>query len=238
MGLHLLVDVDSTPVLSFINVEGSLIFPPHSDPNHERTFAAHYIIVKGGYMEVGTEEYRYTSKLTITMYSSKFDPNMPIFGNKVIGVNYGTLEMHGNERKTTWTSVKETAEAGATSITLMDVTEPLDWVVGEEIVIASTDFAGRNAEQRTIASISNTDTTPVITFDEPLQFKHYGGIQYFGDDFIEMRAEVGLLTRNVKYQGDPETSAENQYGAVIILHSPGDETTIGRIDGIELTNVG
>ena len=189
-------------------------------------------------MEVGTEENRYTSKLTITMHSSKYDPNLPIFGNKVIGVNYGILEMHGIERPVTWTDLKETAEIGATSITLNDVTgDPLDWKVGEDIVIASTNFSGRDAEQRTIESITNIDTNPVITFSEPLVFKHYAGIQYYGDDFIEMRAEVGLLTRNVKYQGD-ETSPDEQYGAVIIMHSPGDETTAARIDSIELTNVG
>lgn len=48
----------------------------------------------------------------------------------------------------------------------------------------------------------------MITFTEPLLFKHYADIEYFGandEDFMEMRAEVGLLTRNVKYQGD-ETS--------------------------------
>ena len=107
-----MVDVDSTPILSFINVEGSLIFPPDDDPDHLRTLDAHYILVKGGYMEVGTEENRYTSKITITMHSSKFDPNLPIFGNKVIGVNYGILEMHGIERPVTWTDLKETAEIG------------------------------------------------------------------------------------------------------------------------------
>ena len=191
-------------------------------------------------MEVGTEENRYTSKLTITMHGTKYTPNLPTFGNKVIGVNYGTLEMHGALRSHIWTDLKETAVAGATSITLNDVTGgiPLDWQVGEEIVIASTDIVGRNAEQRTIASISNTSTNPVITFTEPLAHKHYAGIQYFDTDFIEMRAEVGLLTRNVKYMGDPETSVDDQYGAVIILHSPGDESTQGRIDSIELTNVG
>ena len=195
-----MVDVDSTPKLSFINVEGSLIFPPDADPNHHRTLDAHYILVKGGYMEVGTEEDRYTSKITITMHSSVYDPNLPIFGNKVIGVNYGVLEMHGVERPVTWTELKETAEAGATQITLMDVTgDALDWAVGESIVIASTSFSGRDAEQRTITAITNTDTAPVITFDEPLLYQHYAGVQYFGDDFIEMRAEVGLLTRNVKY---------------------------------------
>ena len=122
LGLHLLVDVDSTPVLSFINVEGSLIFPPDTaDATKQRTFDAHYILVKGGYMEVGTEENRYTSKLTITMHSSKYSPNLPIFGNKVIGVNYGDLEMHGIERPVTWTDLYVTAEIGATSITINTV---------------------------------------------------------------------------------------------------------------------
>lgn len=73
-GLNLVVDVDSTPVLSAVIVEGSLIFPSDSDPTHQRTFDAYYIMVDGGYMEVGTEEFPYTSKLTITMHSTKYDP--------------------------------------------------------------------------------------------------------------------------------------------------------------------
>jgi len=99
-------------------------------------------------MEVGTSDDRYTSKLTITMHSSKSDQSLPFFGNKVIGVNKGTLEMHGVERTITWTDLKATVEVGGTSITLNDMQNSavLDWQVGEEIVIASTDFSGRNAE--------------------------------------------------------------------------------------------
>lgn len=54
-GLHLLVDVDATPILNAVIVEGSLIFPSNADPNHLRTFDAHYVMVKGGLLEVGTE---------------------------------------------------------------------------------------------------------------------------------------------------------------------------------------
>jgi hypothetical protein len=132
-------------------------------------------------MEVGTEENRYTSKMTITMHSSKYDPNLPIFGNKVIGVHYGVLEMHGVERPITWTVMAETAEIGATSIKLNTTATPLDWQVGEEIVIASTNFSGRDAEQRTIESITNTDTNAVITFTEPLVFRHYADTLFFGE---------------------------------------------------------
>jgi len=53
-----------------------------------------------------------------------------------------------------------------------------------------------------------------------------------------MRAEVGLLSRNVVYRGDPETSATNMYGAHIMLHSPGDESVVGKIENCEFFDVG
>mmetsp|Transcript_33606 Transcript_33606/g.44302 ORF Transcript_33606/g.44302 Transcript_33606/m.44302 type:complete len:129 (+) Transcript_33606:187-573(+) len=128
-------------------------------------------------MEVGTAENRYTSKMKITLWSTKFDPNIPIFGNKVIGVNYGTLDMHGIERPITWRNLKVTADAGAKEITINDMKgTALDWKVGEEIVIAPTTYSGRDAEQRTITAITNVDSNPVIKFTEPLKTKHYAGV--------------------------------------------------------------
>jgi hypothetical protein len=53
-----------------------------------------------------------------------------------------------------------------------------------------------------------------------------------------MRCEVGLLSRNVVYRGDPETSNDNQFGAHIMLHSPGNESLIGKIEYVEFTDVG
>jgi len=69
-GQHLLVDVDSTPEVFAVIVEGSLLFAPNSDPTHLRSFDAHYIMIRGGYMEVGTEEFPYTSHITITMHGN------------------------------------------------------------------------------------------------------------------------------------------------------------------------
>jgi len=40
VGRALLVDVDSTPILSFLTVLGSLIFAPEVDKSHQRTFDA------------------------------------------------------------------------------------------------------------------------------------------------------------------------------------------------------
>jgi hypothetical protein len=234
-GQHLLVDVDSTAQLNYILVEGSLIFPPDADPLHERTLDANLILVQGGYFEAGTEDFPYTSKLTITMHGVKGDNTLPIYGQKVIGIRYGQLEMHGNARDVYWTQMSASSAIGATSITLK---EEVDWQEGEYIVIASSDFEGRNAEKRQITSVVNDGALTIVSFETELEHQHFGLIETFGVVDIDMRCEVGLLTRNVVYRGDPETSAENQFGAHIMLHSPGNESLIGRIENIELTDVG
>jgi hypothetical protein len=107
------------------------------------------------------------------------------------------------------------------------------------VAIASTSYDPREGEKRTITAvdISNPDK-PVLTFDEPLEFKHFAKIEEYGGEEIDMRAEIGLLTRNVKFRGDPETSLTNEYGANIFLHSDGDDSLIGRMSYIEMTDVG
>ena len=64
-------------------------------------------------MEVGTEEFPYTSKLTITMHGDRTTPEIAIFGSKVIGVYQGQLEMHGPVRNPTWCQLNATAEIGS-----------------------------------------------------------------------------------------------------------------------------
>jgi hypothetical protein len=235
-GLNLLMDVDSTPLLMAIIVEGSLLIQPDADPNHHRTLDAKYIFVNQGTFEVGTEEFPYTSKITITMHSSVEDPYLPIYGNKVIGVRFGTLDMHGVTRVPTWTSMETTSEAGENTITLQ---EAVDWVAGEEISIAPTDYEARHAEKRTIVSVDNSNPDkPVLTLDAPLEYQHYAATEAYGDETIEMRAEVGLLTRNLKFRGDPETSLKNEYGATIFLHSMGDDSLTARLAYCEFTDMG
>lgn len=235
-GFNLFVDVDSTPELNLIMVEGSLIFAPDANPDHERFFDARYIFLNNAYMEVGTEEFPYTSKLTITMHGNISSPYLPIFGNKCIAVKQSTLDMHGVKRTPTWTVLHDTVLPGSSEIKL---NEAVDWVAGEEIAIAATSFNGREGEQRRIKSIDKTNpNVPVITLDRPLEFKHFAKTEHYGNDFIDMRAEVGLLTRNVKYRGDPYSSFANEYGATIFLHSEGDDSLVARLEYIELNEVG
>ena len=53
-----------------------------------------------------------------------------------------------------------------------------------------------------------------------------------------MEAEVGLLTRNVVFRGDPADSRQDLFGAHITIHSPGDESSTALIHYCELTESG
>jgi hypothetical protein len=236
-GLNLCVDIDDSPKVNLVSVEGGLIFAPHeTDSSHQRNFDAHFIMITGGYMEVGTEDFPYSSKLTITMHGGLYDPYIPIYGNKVIGVRYGTLDMHGTPRTPVWTSLDTTAEAGATQVTIQ---EAVDWQVGELVGIAPTGYERTEAEKRTITAIdrSNPDK-PILILDKALNHRHFAETEICDSDTIDICAKVGLISKNVVLRGDPEHSSPNQFGANIFMHSPGDDSVIGRLSYIELTDVG
>lgn len=52
----------------------------------------------------------------------------------------------------------------------------LDWQVGEQIVVASSDFDPTHAEVRSIAAISGS----LITLDRPLEYAHYSEVEAYG----------------------------------------------------------
>jgi hypothetical protein len=132
-------------------------------------------MINNGLMEVGTKENPYCSKLIITMYGKKYDPAMPIYGKKVIGIRYSTLEMHGCPLTPCWTRLDTTASAGQNLVTTAEVT---DWKVGDVILLPSTSYSMEDAELHTIAAIDNSSgTNSVITTQEKLKATHYGEIE-------------------------------------------------------------
>jgi len=69
-------------------------------------------MVNKGTFEAGTKENPYSSKLIITLHGEKYDPTVPIYGNKVLGVRNSILDLHGMQRDA-WTMLDQTAAAGA-----------------------------------------------------------------------------------------------------------------------------
>ncbi len=108
------------------------------------------------------------------MHSNRSSPELPIFGNKVIAMYNGLLDIHGIPRNPTWTSLETTANIGDTKITLM---RDVDWKEGEKIVIAPTGYYNYEFDERTILSVDRSNPKkPVLTLDSPLTFKHYAAL--------------------------------------------------------------
>lgn len=68
--------------------------------------------------------------LTITMHGAPWSPKLPIFGNKVIGVREGQIQIHGAPRTLPWHELGASVSAGDSSITLNALptgVDTLDW---------------------------------------------------------------------------------------------------------------
>ena len=121
-----------------------------------------------------------------------------LVGAKVLALRDGIIDIHGRPNIQMWTHLATTAANGSSSITLR---QPVDWPVGSEIIIASTGnyLSQKENEKRSINAVSNNGLT--LTLNQPLNFTHLGISKEFGSTTIEMRAEVGLLSHNVLFQG-------------------------------------
>ncbi len=149
-GKDVVLDV-SPPPLNGLHIEGKLSFADKADLE----LTTEWIMVHGE-LAIGTEARPYTHKATITLTDNVKDEEMAGMGDRGIMLSGGTLNLHGN-RTNSWTKLAKTAEAGSTSIEVLDAK---GWRVGDMIVLASTDFDAKQAERRTISAITgNTRST-------------------------------------------------------------------------------
>ena len=77
------------------------------------------------------------------------------------------------------------------------------WNEGDEIVITSTDFKWTQVEKFIVISAEGTT------------LKFYGKVEnvHYGDSYegIDMYAEIGLLTRNIKIHGEMESDCDGVF---------------------------
>ena len=123
------------------------------------------------------------------------------------------------------------------------------WRSGDELVIAPTDYWPEESENVTIDRVEiMPEGGDRLFLTEPLMYDHFGeGYQvaihknsptpHDGRNITEMSAEVGLLTHNIVIQGDEQTY-DIQFGVHIFMSSPGDESLMGRLEGVEIRDAG
>jgi hypothetical protein len=241
---HVVVLDVSPPKLAVLVVEGTLEFDDSNidhvnAPSHIR-LDAHYITVVRGTFQIGTEDAPYRNRATVTLHGTPSDTELPMYGSKVLACRECTLDLHGAPELQTWTQLAATSLHNSTTLQLQ---QKVDWAVGASIVVASTDHVKEHAEVVNVAALSADGLT--VTLDRPLEHTHQGetlgpfGNPPFDPDFnfIEVRAEVGLLSRNVVIQGDQD-SVPWQFGATVMMFSPGDESLTARIENIEVRRAG
>jgi cell migration-inducing and hyaluronan-binding protein len=214
-GMDVVLDV-SPPLLHGMNLDGKLSFSNDNDLE----LTTEWILLRGE-LQIGSESNPHTSNATITLTNNVPDENINGMGDRGILIVQGVLSLHG-DRENSWSKLAETAEAGSTRIEVLDAS---GWRVGDEIVLASSDFNPRLAERRHIAAISG-DT---ITLDQPLEYMHFGKITFDVDE----RGEVGMLTRNIKVQASADAEESYLGGHIMAM----DGSTMN-VSGVELTRMG
>jgi cell migration-inducing and hyaluronan-binding protein len=202
--MNVILDV-SPPPLHGITLNGTLSFADNKDLE----LTTEWIMVHGA-LEIGTEAKPHTRKATITFTDNVKGEDFGGMGgndrsDRGIMIMGGTLSLHG-DRKNTWTKLANTATAGSTSIQVLDAS---GWRVGDEIVLASTDFDPRQAERRTISAIKGN----TITLDRKLEYMHFGKITFDVDE----RGEVAMLTRNIRLQASADAEQSFFGGHVMAM---------------------
>ena len=219
--MNVVLDV-SPPPLHGLTINGKLSFADNKDLE----LTTEWVMVHGE-LEIGTEAKPHTRKATITFTDNVKDEDISGVGGTTDRVDRGimlmggTLNLHG-DRQNTWSKLANTAAAGSTSIQVLNAA---GWRVGDEIVLASTDFDPRQAERRTISAISGN----TITLDKKLDYMHFGKITFDVDE----RGEVGMLTRNIRLQASADAEQSFFGGHVMAMNA-----SKMFVEGVEFNRMG
>lgn len=203
-----------------ITVKGKLIV----DLSKDISISTEYIILDGGaaYFEWGTENMPYRKKGVVTLRGSNKSTKIPgtsINYKAIVAGNSSRIELHGNT-KTSWTRLVKNAGANQNKITVLN--NATGWSVGDQVLIVSSRLNWKEAEKRTITAVSDDKKT--FTLNTNLRFPHIGNKKSYTrakDGKVwdaEIRAEVGLLSKSIKIQGDAG-SVNNQFGGHFMVHS-------------------
>lgn len=219
-GKRVVLDV-SPPAL------GGLTIPAGSALEFGRqdlTLSAEWLMVHGE-LRIGTEARPFTQHARITLTDARPGEDVMGMGDRVIAVMDGTLELHGAPRLP-WTRLAQTAPAGSSTLTLEAAP---DWVGGDTLTLATTDFNAAQTEQVVVQRVSGN----TVTLATPLKYTHWAEDTTHAGLTLSERAEVGLLTRNIVIAASEDASATGLGANTMVMGR-----SEARVQGVEFTRVG
>lgn len=244
----------SPPALSGLNINGELLFDDEAD----RSLTADWIMIHGK-LQIGTVDEPFTKKAMVTLTGTDMSQSIMGMGNRGIMVMGGILDLHGVVPEVIWTKINNHAEKGSQNIELI---ETVDWKVGDEIVIAPTDYyrAGIGGVSITQETIITASTGNQLVIADGLNAHRWGLLQYATQDgmslspsnllnppapdteekktplVLDERAEVGNLTRNIVIQApDDDRWQTSGYGVHIMIMGPQSKAYL---DGVAINRGG
>ncbi len=241
VGRTVILDTN-TAALGTLRVEGTLRFAQDRD----LSLTARAIRVSGA-LRIGSAAEPYTRRATITLNGAPAAVNDGV--SRGLLVENGALQIYAATPQPAWTKLAAHADAGTTALTLAQQT---NWRAGQSVVVAPTDFYGRDESQRLV--LSGGAGSSVSTTAGLASFR-WGRLQYMGragmsltpdPDYVPLtpttpttldeRAVVANLSRNVVIQAPADAYwSNNGFGAHLMIMGIGSRVVV---DGVEFRRVG
>lgn len=219
-GKRVLLDSNVTLTL-LLSIEGGLVVD--GGPGGVLLTAAYVVVRSGGGLLANMTR---GGAFTLTLVGGL---ELPVFfGQKVLAVSGGSLELHGSPISSPWTQLAEDAPRGERTLTL--AANVSDWPVGGLVAVAPTGMGAGGTEVFSIVSVSGNR----LTLNASLSAARSGRV---GRGGIDRRAEVALLTRSVVVQGDME-SYDTETGAHVMMAREGAAPVTAHLSNVLLRRVG
>lgn len=210
------VEIDTNVDIGKLTIHGQLLCPNTGDFTLRTTGVL--VMGAGSAFRCGSANSRFNGTLKILLKGGLSESlhGAPPSDRNFMVMGGGTLELAGSLKNTRWLRLNKTAPKGASEI---ELSEAVEWSVGDEIAIAPTNYRYDEAEQAIVVGVSNGGKT--IRLQAPLQFSHWGTLQTLNGRkqwLVDERAEVANLSRNIVIasEGD-EATMDYRGGHVMVM---------------------
>lgn len=253
------VYIDKSLSINKLTIKGNL-FCDKNRANNNIKLRVKSLVVEGVF-QCGRALDPYRKNLTIALrHNSSLDPRSTMLYRGLIVKNGGKITINGNTKNSGWKKLAQTAMPGDNFIiidapqlsTSVHHTEErtlkptgLPWSIGDKIAIASTSYNPHEAEEFTIIGKDRNNPNKLY-LNSTIQYMHWGQKELIqsrlrGNFYLDERAEVANLSRNIKIISDEQdftisdgNGDNDQLGGHVMLHHGGE----AYISAVEFSRLG
>ena len=223
-----------------LEVIGKLVFPD----GYKLNLSANIVIVQGELEMTATKAVDGTPNIKVTLIGNIDHTITPVgenakacngsaqcpAGKKSFIVAGGKVNIHGLPPNTlAWTRLYDVVGTSNNPNTILVPSSVIGkWGVGSEIVVTPHTRVWNETQVRKITSVTSSNGFAALALDSPILRPTTMS------DSPDYAVEVALLSRNIRFEGGPDSTA-NHGGHFMIMHTP---TVVQTIEGVDFYNFG